>query len=72
LVIGTPIRILPPNARDEVELVALQVGQGCVVPDDLPSYRTLIQAANCGLVELAGRRELLDSLTQVFAIQPAA
>jgi hypothetical protein len=36
--------------------------------DGLPSYRALIQAAKCGLVELDGRRELLPTFTDVFAI----
>jgi len=37
-------------------------------PDGLPSYRSLIQAAKCGLVELDGRRELLGTFTKVFAL----
>ncbi|AWS43058.1 helix-turn-helix domain-containing protein [Streptosporangium sp. 'caverna'] len=37
-------------------------------PDELPSYRELMQAAKCGLVELSGRRELLDTFLRVFAI----
>ncbi|MFJ1767331.1 winged helix-turn-helix transcriptional regulator [Amycolatopsis sp. NPDC088138] len=36
------------------------------VVDELPSYRNLMQAIKCGLVELAGRRELLDTFTRVF------
>lgn len=41
-------------------------------PDDLPSYRALMQAAKCGLVELDGRRTLLDTFMRVFALpQPA-
>ena len=40
--------------------------------DDLPSYRALIQAAKCGLVELDGRRELLGTFLDVFTLpQPA-
>ena len=37
-------------------------------PDGLPSYRALIQAAKCGLVDLEGRRELLQTFTNVFAV----
>lgn len=36
-------------------------------PDGLPSYRALMQAARCGLVELEGRRALLDTFLRVFA-----
>jgi DNA-binding HxlR family transcriptional regulator len=35
-------------------------------PEDLPSFRALLQAARCGLVELTGRRELLGTFTRVF------
>ncbi|MFF2522958.1 winged helix-turn-helix transcriptional regulator [Streptomyces liangshanensis] len=35
-------------------------------PDDLPSYRALMQAAKCGLVELEGRRTLLNTFVDVF------
>jgi DNA-binding HxlR family transcriptional regulator len=34
--------------------------------DELPSYRNLVQAARCGLVELSGKRKLLDTFTRVF------
>lgn len=34
--------------------------------DELPSYRNLMQAARCGLVELSGQRRLLDTFTRVF------
>ncbi|MYS21931.1 Helix-turn-helix domain-containing protein [Streptomyces sp. DvalAA-14] len=36
-------------------------------PDDLPSYRTLMQAAKCGLVKLEGRRTLLPTFIRVFS-----
>ena len=39
--------------------------------DDLPSFPALMQAARCGLVQLTGRRDLLDTFTRVFALQPA-
>ncbi|WP_436534164.1 winged helix-turn-helix transcriptional regulator [Actinoplanes sp. HUAS TT8] len=35
-------------------------------PEDLPSYRALLQAAKCGLVELTGQRELLETFLQLF------
>jgi len=41
-------------------------------PDGLPSYRALIQAAKCGLVELDGRRELLRTFMDVFSLPQAA
>jgi hypothetical protein len=34
---------------------------------DLASYRSLMQAAKCGLVKLVGRRELLDTFIRVFS-----
>ncbi|MGW1210696.1 winged helix-turn-helix transcriptional regulator [Streptomyces sp. NPDC002499] len=41
-------------------------------PDDLPSFVALMQAAKCGLVELDGSRELLDTFIRVFpSAQPA-
>ncbi|GAA1311307.1 HxlR family transcriptional regulator [Planotetraspora silvatica] len=41
-------------------------------PDGLPSYWELTRAAKCGLVELSGRRELLNTFLHLFAIpQPA-
>ncbi|MFE4171499.1 winged helix-turn-helix transcriptional regulator [Streptomyces sp. NPDC056909] len=40
---------------------------------DLPSYRALVQAARCGLVELDGPRALLDTFLRVFTLpQPAS
>jgi len=33
---------------------------------EIPAYRYLMQAMKCGLVELAGRRDLLDTFTRVF------
>lgn len=39
-----------------------------IKPDGLPSYRGLMQAARCGLVELAGRRKLFDTFLRVFTI----
>ncbi|GLW11481.1 hypothetical protein Misp01_66090 [Microtetraspora sp. NBRC 13810] len=42
------------------------------LPSPPASYRELIQAAKCGLVELSGRRELLDTFLRLFAVpQPA-
>jgi DNA-binding HxlR family transcriptional regulator len=44
-------------------------GPGLVItfqPDDLPSFRALMQAAKCGLVELDGRRELLGTFIKLF------
>ncbi|QIQ06082.1 winged helix-turn-helix transcriptional regulator [Streptomyces liangshanensis] len=44
-------------------------------PDGLASYRALIQAAKCGLVELDGPRTLLDTFLSVFPLpktNPAA
>jgi DNA-binding HxlR family transcriptional regulator len=35
-------------------------------PDALPSFRALMQAARCGLVELTGRRELLETFLRLF------
>ncbi|SDI61492.1 winged helix-turn-helix transcriptional regulator [Nonomuraea jiangxiensis] len=41
-------------------------------PDELPSYQELIQAAKCGLVELSGRRDLLETFLRLFTLpQPA-
>lgn len=40
--------------------------------DELPSYRALMQAAKCGLVELDGRRELFDTFLRVFTLPQAA
>jgi hypothetical protein len=40
-------------------------------PDDLPSYRALLQAARCGLVELTGPRELLETFIRLFTTRPA-
>jgi DNA-binding HxlR family transcriptional regulator len=40
-------------------------------PEELPTYRVLIQAAKCGLVKLEGRRKLLDTFLRVFAPQPS-
>ncbi len=36
--------------------------------DELPSYRAVIQAAKCGLVDLKGRRKLLDTFLHVFTL----
>ncbi|MFI5613410.1 winged helix-turn-helix transcriptional regulator [Amycolatopsis sp. NPDC051903] len=36
--------------------------------DELPSYRAIMQAAKCGLVELKGRRKLLDTFLRLFAV----
>jgi hypothetical protein len=42
------------------------------LPDELPSCRELMEAAECGLIELSGRRELLDTVLRLFTIaQPA-
>jgi DNA-binding HxlR family transcriptional regulator len=42
-------------------------------PEQLPSFQELMLAANCGLVELTGRRELLETFIRVFAArQPVA
>jgi DNA-binding HxlR family transcriptional regulator len=41
-------------------------------PDGLPSYRALIQAAKCGLVELDGPRELLTTFMDVFSLPQSA
>jgi DNA-binding HxlR family transcriptional regulator len=35
--------------------------------DELPSYRAVVRAARCGLVQLTGRRELLETFLRVFA-----
>jgi DNA-binding HxlR family transcriptional regulator len=40
-------------------------------PDDLPSFRALMQAAKCGLVDLTGRRELLDTFIELFEYRGA-
>lgn len=40
-------------------------------PDNLPSFRALMQAAKCGLVELTGRRELLDTFIKLFQFRGA-
>lgn len=40
--------------------------------DELPSYRAIMQAAKCGLVELDGRRKLLDTFLRLFTIPHAA
>jgi DNA-binding HxlR family transcriptional regulator len=40
-------------------------------PDDLASFRALMQAARCGLVELSGRGELLDPFLKLFAFRGA-
>ncbi|GHJ38647.1 helix-turn-helix domain-containing protein [Streptomyces sp. TS71-3] len=37
-------------------------------PDRLPSYRELMNAATCGLVQLSGRRELLEPFLRLFAV----
>lgn len=37
-------------------------------PEDLPAFQALMQAARCGLVELSGRRNLLDTFIRVFTI----
>jgi DNA-binding HxlR family transcriptional regulator len=39
--------------------------------DGLPSFRALMQAAKCGLVQLQGRRELLDTFIKLFAFRGA-
>jgi DNA-binding HxlR family transcriptional regulator len=39
--------------------------------DELPSYRALMRAAKCGLVELDGRRKLFDTFLQLFTIPQA-
>jgi DNA-binding HxlR family transcriptional regulator len=36
-------------------------------PEVLPSYQELMQAAKCGLVQLVGRRKLLDTFVRVFS-----
>ncbi|MEV6864820.1 helix-turn-helix domain-containing protein [Streptosporangium subroseum] len=41
-------------------------------PEDLPSFQALMRAAECGLVELAGKRKLFDTFTRLFAIPQAA
>jgi DNA-binding HxlR family transcriptional regulator len=38
-------------------------------PDHLASFRALMQAAKCGLVEVSGRRELLDTFIKLFAFR---
>lgn len=41
--------------------------------DEIPSYENIMQAIKCGLVELAGRRKLLDTFVRVFTIpRPAS
>ncbi|MGH3249791.1 MAG: hypothetical protein ACRDOI_26810 [Trebonia sp.] len=42
------------------------------VPDDLPSFGALIRAAKCGLVQLDGRWELLETFLDVFALPQSA
>ncbi|MET9634141.1 helix-turn-helix domain-containing protein [Lentzea sp. NPDC006480] len=37
-----------------------------IADDELASYRAIIRAAKCGLVDLAGRRELLETFLKVF------
>ncbi|WP_433296821.1 winged helix-turn-helix transcriptional regulator [Pseudonocardia sp. CA-142604] len=56
----------PGPAPDDADLVI-------TVPltDELPSYQTLMQAIKCGLVELAGRRKLLDTFTRLFSPRSA-
>jgi DNA-binding HxlR family transcriptional regulator len=41
-------------------------------PDDLPTFRALIQAAKGGLVELEGRQRLLATFLRIFAPKQAA
>ncbi|MEV6848479.1 helix-turn-helix domain-containing protein [Actinoplanes sp. NPDC051411] len=41
-------------------------------PDNLPSFRALMQAARCGLVDLTGRRELLDTFIRLFEFRGAS
>jgi DNA-binding HxlR family transcriptional regulator len=36
--------------------------------DELPSYRAIIQAVKCGLVDLSGRRKLLDTFIRLFSV----
>ena len=36
--------------------------------DELPSYRAIMRAARCGLVELTGRRSLLDIFLRLFTL----
>lgn len=38
--------------------------------DELPSYRAIIRAAQCGLVDLTGDRALLETFLRVFLIPP--
>ena len=40
--------------------------------DGLSSFRNILQAIKCGLVELQGRRRLLDTFTRLFAAPAAA
>ncbi|HEX5403644.1 MAG TPA: hypothetical protein VFX16_15240 [Pseudonocardiaceae bacterium] len=35
---------------------------------ELPSYRALIQAAKCGLVQLSGRRKPLDTFIRLLGV----
>ena len=41
-------------------------------PDDLPSYISLLRAIKCGLVEVRGDRNLLDTFNRVFSRADAA
>jgi hypothetical protein len=40
--------------------------------DELPSYRAIIQAIKCGLVDLSGHRKLLDTFLRLFTVPQAA
>jgi DNA-binding HxlR family transcriptional regulator len=40
-------------------------------PEHLPSFRALMRAAKCGLVELSGRHELLGTFIDLFAVRGA-
>lgn len=40
-----------------------------LVDDELPSYQAIMRAAKCGLVELKGRRKLLDTFLRLFDLR---
>lgn len=41
-----------------------------VPSDEVPSYRQILEAVNCGQVELAGKTRTLDTFKRVFAPRP--
>jgi len=72
---SAPPATLRPRTVAEAGVGPAPVGADLVMtfePVDLPSFRSLMRAAKCGLVKLVGRRELLDTFIRLFTVPQTA